>query len=63
MGKCGKIHTKAVGIKEDELEYSKKFPVEEKYALTDQIRRSSPSVCANLAEASRKRRLDSSFGL
>ncbi len=35
---------------------SKKFPVEEKYSLTDQIRRSSRSVCANLAEAWRKRR-------
>ena len=29
---------------------SKLFPVEEKYSLTDQIRRSSRSVCANLAE-------------
>ncbi len=35
---------------------SKKFPVEERYSLTDQIRRSSRSVCANLAEAWRKRR-------
>jgi len=31
------------------------FPQEEKYSLTDQIRRSSRSVCANLAEAYRKR--------
>jgi four helix bundle protein len=37
------------------FEYSKKFPVEEKYSLTDQIRRSSRSVCVNLAEAWRKR--------
>jgi four helix bundle protein len=35
---------------------SKKFPAEERYSLTDQIRRSSRSVCANLAEAWRKRR-------
>lgn len=35
---------------------SKSFPVEEKYSLTDQIRRSSRSVCSNLAEAWRKRR-------
>ena len=35
---------------------SKSFPAEEKYALTDQIRRSSRSVCANTAEAYRKRR-------
>jgi four helix bundle protein len=32
-----------------------KFPQEEKYSLTDQIRRSSRSVSANIAEASRKR--------
>ena len=31
------------------------FPKEEKYSLTDQIRRSSRSVCANIAEAYRKR--------
>lgn len=37
------------------FELSKKFPVEERYSLTDQIRRSSRSVCANLAEAWRKR--------
>jgi four helix bundle protein len=37
------------------FEMSKKFPVEEKYSLTAQIRRSSRSVCANLAEAWRKR--------
>ncbi len=34
---------------------SKKFPKEEMYSLTDQIRRSSRSVCANLAESYRKR--------
>ena len=43
------------------FEYSKKFPVEEKYSLTDQIRRSSRSVCANLAEAWRKRRYEAAF--
>ena len=32
-----------------------KFPKEEKYSLTDQIRRSSRSVCANFSEAYRKR--------
>ncbi len=36
-------------------EVSKSFPREEKYSLTDQIRRSSRSTCANLAEAYRKR--------
>ena len=40
---------------------SKSFPVEEKYSLTDQIRRSSRSVCANIAEAGRKRRYKAVF--
>lgn len=38
------------------FELSKRFPIEERYSLTDQIRRASRSVCANLAEAWRKRR-------
>jgi four helix bundle protein len=40
---------------------SKEFPREEVYSLTDQIRRSSRSVCANLAEAWRKRRYKAAF--
>lgn len=40
---------------------SKKFPKEETYSLTDQIRRSSRSVCANLSEAYRKRRYPKHF--
>jgi Zn finger protein HypA/HybF involved in hydrogenase expression len=43
------------------FEVSKTFPVEERYALTDQIRRSSRSVCANLGEAWRKRRYIAAF--
>ncbi|MCC5625864.1 four helix bundle protein [Nostoc sp. CHAB 5715] len=43
------------------FELSKKFPVEERYSLTDQIRRSSRSVCANLAEAWRKRLYEAAF--
>jgi four helix bundle protein len=43
------------------FEVSKKFPVEERYSLTDQVRRSSRSVCANLAEAWRKRRYQAAF--
>ena len=43
------------------FELSKRFPPEEKFSLTDQIRRSSRSVCANLAEAWRKRRYEGSF--
>jgi len=37
------------------FEVSKSFPKEETYSLTDQIRRSSRSVCANIAESYRKR--------
>jgi four helix bundle protein len=43
------------------FEESKSFPKEERYSLTDQVRRSSRSVCANLAEAWRKRRYEASF--
>lgn len=40
---------------------TKKFPPEERYSLIDQIRRSSRSVCSNLAEAWRKRRYEAAF--
>ncbi|MBB4801401.1 four helix bundle protein [Flavobacterium nitrogenifigens] len=43
------------------FELSKTFPVEEKYSLTDQIRRSSRSVSANIAESYRKRRYPNHF--
>ncbi len=43
------------------FELSKKFPMEERFSLTDQIRRSSRSICANLAEAWRKRRYKAAF--
>jgi len=43
------------------FELSKGFPIEERYSLTDQIRRSSRSVCSNLAEAWRKRRYQAAF--
>src|SRR6266403_4611893 len=49
----------AAGLRVYEL--SKKFPPEEMYSLTDQIRRSSRSVCANIAEAWRKRRYEAAF--
>jgi four helix bundle protein len=42
-------------------EMTKSFPSEERFALTDQIRRSSRSICANLAEAWRKRRYEAAF--
>jgi four helix bundle protein len=43
------------------FEISKRFPKEEQYSLTDQMRRSSRSVCANLAEGWRKRRYKAVF--
>jgi four helix bundle protein len=43
------------------FELSKNFPKEETYSLTDQMRRSSRSVSANIAEAFRKRRYPKSF--
>ena len=42
-------------------EVTKRFPREEKYSLTDQIRRSSRSVSANLSEAWKKRRYEKAF--
>ena len=43
------------------FEITRRFPKEEMYSLTDQIRRSSRSVCSNIAEAFRKRRYPKSF--
>ena len=43
------------------FELTKSFPVEEKYSMTDQMRRSSRSVCSNTAEAWRKRRYRNAF--
>ena len=43
------------------FELSKGFPREETFSLTDQIRRSSRSVCANLGEAWRRRRYRAAF--
>ena len=43
------------------FEVSKRFPAEERYSLIDQVRRSSRSVCANIAESWRKRRYPNAF--
>jgi four helix bundle protein len=43
------------------FELSRRFPVEERYAMTSQIRRSSRSVCLNLREAWAKRRYEAHF--
>ena len=55
------VYDKAFGAAMMIFECSKSFPKEETYSLTDQIRRSSRSVCANLAEAWRKRRYEAAF--
>src|SRR2546422_7822476 len=56
-----RVYQKAFATAMDLFELSKAFPKEETYSLTDQIRRSSRSVCANLAEAWRKRRYEAAF--
>ena len=52
------VYKKAYGLAMRVFEASKKFPVEEKYALTGQSRRASRSVCLNLREAWAKRRYE-----
>jgi four helix bundle protein len=54
-------YKKAFNLAMDIFQLSKSFPKEEKYALTDQIRRSSRSVCACIAESYRKRKYPSHF--
>jgi len=54
-------YEKGFALAMDILVLSKTFPKEETYSLTDQIRRSSRSVCANIAEAYRKRKYEKHF--
>ena len=49
-------YKKGFDLAMDVYQVSKSFPKEETFSLTDQIRRSSRSVCANISEAYRKRR-------
>ena len=56
-----KVYQMAYQLALDIHEITKKFPKEEKYSLTDQIRRSSRSVAVNLAEAWKKRRYKKMF--
>jgi four helix bundle protein len=55
------VYKKAYELAMDIFEVTKTFPVEEKYSLTDQIQRSSRSVCASIAESYRKRRYKAHF--
>jgi four helix bundle protein len=54
-------YKKSFELAMDIYSISKSFPAEEKYSLTNQIRRSSRSVSANIAEATRKRRYEKHF--
>jgi len=55
------VYQNSLEIAMEIYEISKSFPIEEKYSLTDQMRRSSRSVCANIGEAWRKRRYQAAF--
>jgi four helix bundle protein len=55
------VYKKAFLLAMKIFEISKLFPSEEKYSLTNQIRRSSRSVCANLAESYQRRKYKSHF--
>ena len=55
------VYRLAVELRKDVFSASKTWPKEERYALTDQVRRSSRSVSANLAEAWAKRRYPKHF--
>ncbi|MFO7657246.1 MAG: four helix bundle protein [Bacteroidales bacterium] len=56
-----KVYQLAYQLAMQIFEITKKFPKEETYSLTDQIRRSSRSVCSCLAEAYRKKRYPKNF--
>jgi four helix bundle protein len=58
-----RVYQKAFENAMDIFHLSKNFPKEELYSLTDQIRRSSRSVCANIAEAFHKRKYLKAFSL
>ena len=55
------VYKKAFELAMEIFKISKTFPKEETYSLTDQIRRSSRSVCTSIAEAYRKRKYEAYF--
>lgn len=59
--KLTKVYKLAFEQAMDVFEVTKTFPKEEKYSLTDQVRRCSRSVNANLAEAYRKKKYPAHF--
>lgn len=56
-----RVYKLAFELQQEIFETSKQFPGEERYALTDQVRRASRSIGANLAEAWQKRRYVAHF--
>lgn len=56
-----RVYQMAYALAMEIFHISKSFPKEEKYSLTDQIRRASRSVCTNIAEGYRKRRYPKHF--
>ncbi len=56
-----KVYQNAFEARREIFRISKIFPIEERYSLTDQIRRSTRSVCANITSAWRKRRYPPAF--
>ena len=56
-----KVYQKAFNLAMEVFEVSKSIPIEEKYGLISQVRRSSRSVCSNIAEAYRKRQYPAHF--
>lgn len=54
-------YQKAFELSMEIFDLTKSFPKEETYSLTDQIRRSSRSICTNIAEAYRKREYQKHF--
>jgi len=55
------VYKKAFSLAMDIYQISKKFPKDELYSLTSQIRRSIRSVCSNIGEGYRKRQYEAHF--
>jgi len=55
------VYRLAVDAAMEIFDYTKSFPKDERYSLTDQIRRSSRSVSAQIAEAWRRRKYEAVF--
>jgi four helix bundle protein len=55
------VYQKAYALAMETFEASRRFPAEERYSFTDQIRRSSGSVCTNIREAWAKGRYEAHF--